>query len=433
MSRSESLKKLSLATVILLIVVSLLVLDKIRAGYKQSSDDYVGYWAGVQYVSRFGGGDFYSKTGEAGINAFYKDPANGIDSDAIYSLRTRSALENVQTPLIYAFVAPLSSGKYLQDRGSFNLAATIFFVAGMILLLQLYGFGPEYSLALLFFVLLVFYPLLSDYTNSNFSRFMFGFFSLALFLLSRGGRRGRFLAGFILWFAVLIKPTIILAPVFLAVSRVARRQWSELRAEAAGSIAGVAVGLAVGALYFGHPGVWLDWLSMAKGFSYQNAPFTSFNLALPSMLYYKTGKDLALPVIASGLLLTGYLVARLGVLSRETHRDVKGSFLIDLQAATLGLAAYPLFNKLAWHHYFVLTLPLAALLLSPRWLDNEKNRFSAASLAGFFALTTLPLEFNHNQPAMVAFAFTWGATLLLFLLASRKPYPSSGEDASAED
>lgn len=414
------MKKLPLMTIFLLIVASLLISDRIRAGYKTGGDDYPGYWAGVQYVEKLGGGDFYSETGELKINSFYRDPAYGVDPDAVFPLHSRSALQNVQTPLIYAFMAPVTTGKYASDRGRFGIFATIFLVGGTLLLFRLFRYDAGYSLALLIFVLLVFKPLFSDYANNNFSRFQLGFFSLALFSLSLQSKRGRFLSGFILWFGVLIKPTLALVPVFLVISRIVRRQWGELRVEAAGSLAGIAAGLAIGALYFGYPGVWLDWLSMIKDFSYFNTPFTSYNLSFSSMLNYLTGKDLALPALAAGLLFTGYRVYRLGLQSRETDADAQAAFCADLQVASLGLAAYLLCAKLAWLHYFVLVLPLSFLLFSPLWQRSEKWWLTAASLAGFLALTTVPMELIPKPPIMVNFALTWGGTLLLFVLGSQR-------------
>ncbi|TAL17066.1 DUF2029 domain-containing protein [bacterium] len=428
------MKKLPLMTILLLIAASLLVSDRIRPGRTTSGGtDYTGYWAGVQYVDKLGGGDFYSETGERKINSFYKDPAYGVDSDAVFSLRTRSQLRNVQTPLIYAVIAPITLGNYSLDQGRFGLFSTVFFVGGMLLLLRLFGFDAAYSLTLLIFVLLVFNPFFSDYLNNNFSRFQLGFFALALFSLSLGGKRWSFLAGFILWFGVLIKPSLALVPAFLIFSRIVRRQWGELKIEVAGSLAGIAAGLAIGALYFGYPGVWLDWLSMIKDFSYLNTPFTSYNLSFSSMLNYLTGKDFALPALAAGLLLTGYRIYRLGLLARETDRDGKASFLADLQVASLGLAAYLLCAKLAWLHYFVLVLPLVLLLFSPVWQKREKWWLTAASLAGFLALTTVPMELVPKPPMMVNFALTWGGTLLLFVLGSQRLFTPDEAETGREE
>jgi hypothetical protein len=414
------LKKIPLLTVLLLITASLLLWDKVQTGYKAGGADYPGYWIGVQYVEKLGGGDFYSETGERRINSFYRDSAYGVDPDAIFPLHAKGELRNVQSPLIYAFIAPATSGKYAADRGLFGLSATVFFVAGLLLLSRLFRLGEDHALALLVFVTLFFDPLISDYVNNNFSRFQLGFFALALFSLSLGGGRGRFFAGFILWFGVLLKPTMVLVPAFLLLSRIVRRQWDELKAETAGSLAGIATGLGLGALYFGYPGVWLDWLSMLKDFSYLNTPFTSFNLSFSSMLNYHTGKDFALPVLAAGLLFTGYRVFRLSILARETDGDRGASFFADLQAASLGLAAYLLCAKLAWLHYFVLVLPLAVLLFCPAWQRGEKWPLTTASLAAFLALTGFSAELMTQPPIMTTFALTWGGTLLLFILGSRR-------------
>lgn len=278
----------------------------------------------------------------------------------------RQDLETYSTPWLYTLFGWCAGGDYDTDLGRFQHAGLFAFALAVIGLARLAGMGWCGGALLAAFLVTFFAPTLSDMRVGNVNRLQLAALSLALVL---GARRGawQLAAGFVLGLAVLFKPNLAYPALVLGVGWIALGRWDRLARQVPAALAGAAAAFGLSSAWFVGSGTraWSDWsrvLGELMG-EYDHA-LSKGNFALVRLL-----EDAGLPAPGAivGVLMLAGLAAAL-VLRRRAR--AAATLDEDLALAGLGGALSVSTSRLAWVHYYLLVVPLAAYLLrpaAPRW------------------------------------------------------------------
>lgn len=377
--------------------------------------DFFTYWIAPTYVEAGAGSGIYGAQNEIRVREFGKTPSPALDPAAASVGAEIVNFTNTQTPLLYALVGMASSGRLLADTASFNVASTIALLGGLALLCLLLGLDLDMSLLLFAIVLQAFTPLRTDVVNANIARTQLFLVVAAGYLLMRPQKWGGFAGGALLGFGLALKPSTLLAPFFLILARTAGKQWRKLAEETAGGLAGLVFGVAVGGWYFGSVSIWGEWFDRMYNLPGGLSPLISYNLALPIIVEELVGLNFSSVILVGGLVITSarfwFYAAHFAEGGSAGGGGEKG---MEFKALALGLAAYLLFYKLVWVHYYLFLLPLIALALVEE--ANRRRLFWLFLLVLNF--TYVPHEllsdlFGLSLSAMVAVT-SWAAAAWLF-------------------
>jgi hypothetical protein len=375
-------------------------------------DDFLLNWVTARYVSTTHQGDVYTPQGEEAVHAFAIPYAtDDVDSAMLAGFAV------TQTPFWHSLIGIFSTGRLEVDSLLFNALSMMALSAAAVFFFRRLGYRLAGTLLMGIFLLLFFAPLLSDWSNSNLSRLLLGVLAAGLAGLATGVAPARFLAGAILGLGVMLKPTIVLVPVFLGLSRLIRRQWRLLVMEGAGTLVGMLAGILLAAVFFGSWMCWPEWLSRIWLLPPEKAPLSSWNFSLPMLGKAVLGIDVSIPILIMGLSFSLFLVWRMAGKGDPFRQDAgpmiltRIDFLRDLRMAALGCIAFLFCSSLTWEHYFLLTLPMVFLVFNPAWQRSRGMTWRLVSWGSLAMVALNPITDIHPVPQFGEALLSWGGTL----------------------
>jgi hypothetical protein len=313
------------------------------------------------YGSEIAGYDFYEKW-EVGRSLARAEPRD------VYSVRTLGS--HVSTPFLYSLAALLSTQHFMSDLLTYRVFCFVSSVFAIICIGKLLGYSPAMTLAAAVVFTDLFEPLLSDVRVANVNQLQLGL--LASFLLIKNGRRlpgHDFLSGLILGLAVMAKPNLLFVALMLTMYWLINRRFKVLVLECAGLAAGAATAVLTSRLVFGSYRCWFDWLAIMPKVSDYRYVVDQYNCSLAMLVRDWVG------VKASAYLMGAFLVLATAFVWRSRRKpetvptrandDVNGGVLGEVLMVATGCLIYLLSATLVWLHYFVLTIPMALVVLSP--------------------------------------------------------------------
>jgi hypothetical protein len=337
-------------------------------------------------------------------------------SDRFYQGR----IDATGSPLAYAVVGLSSSGRYEDDLRRFTIAALIAFVASMGLLCRLLGFSTTATVVAAGVFSLCFAPMLADLRAVNVNQLQLLFLSLFLWL---NYQKRPALAGAVLGIGIAFKPNIAAVLVLAGVVALVDGRIRESGRLFIGAAAGIALGVAVGAAYFGTVDVW-GWFLTSIGRTLQTGyPLELGNYALASLIAAVTSTEVAplLAILALATVVVVLVSTRRPSESRPVPIDQH--FLI----VGIGCVVMLLGSRLVWIHYYVLLIPLSLYLLRPV-TEATGHRFGPVA-AGLALLLLSPAAHATTGvfgavTANFATALLFGAGLYSWWMVRQAPHPA---------
>ncbi len=407
------------------LLVGLLLIATLAQGlfYAQRWDsyDFYQFWVVGQAVRDPGTGDVWSQAErerlgrewhQAALHDQAPGPGRPADKRALAASR-RQVLETYSTPWLYTLFGAAASGRYEVDLRRFQ----VFSLAALVLAAAALArtAGLSWAPVALFVCLVVgwFAPTVSDTQVGNVNRLQVALVALYLWIGGRERLAGRdLLAGVVLGLAAMFKPNLAFPILTLGMGWVLLGRWRKLVLQGAGTALGALAAFVLSGLWFGSAGAWRQWSAVLGELmgEYDHA-LSRGNFALARLLGDSTG-------IESGgllaLLFLGSLAAALAVRRRAVAATSRPDGREDLLLAGLGGAISVLTAKLAWLHYFLLVLPLAAALLASAASANRRVIAAVALLLVALEPFKDLLRLEGTEP--VCATLVCGGALLLYLL-----------------
>jgi hypothetical protein len=352
-------------------------------------------------------------------------------------------IEPTGTPLYYALGSMLPSD---YDTAHLALALAQFACTALavLLLLRLRGVGAWPALCAAFVVELAYNPFVQDVKIGNVNSLQFLAIAALVYASASGAldrsRRLDLCYLPVLALLVAVKPNIAWVAAALGAHYAVHRGIAATVRGAALAALALALGVALGAWYFGSLGAWSDWLGYVAGQG--GALLYSLDNGNQSVAMLMAEKGGAYGAYAYGLILAAALgLAILVALTQSGQRPdllVPGATRVlrdPWLAASLGVVMTCISAPLVWPHYFLLNLlPIGWLAL--------RGRFATACSALSFLTQSKPLIaalglFHATGVISSMMAFTWAPlvpALLLHIVEARKAagaMPRSARPASS--
>lgn len=344
--------------------------------------------------------------------------------------RARPVIEVFSSPFLYTVFGAAASGDYERDYRRFQLLSLLAALGAVVLLCRTldYGWvGTGIAVALLG---VPFEPYYSDTVVGNVNRLLL--LAMALFLaLGRppGARWRAGLGGVVLGAALVFKPLLAVAALWLGLSRLLERRFSRAAWEAGGVLLGSALAVLATVWTFGSFALWRAWLGAFDRLWWEfELPAQAGNFSLTQLALEVTGLDVSLLLAAIlGLALLTALLARLrhepALRSGAAHPAA-----VDALVLGAGVTATLLFGRLAWQHYELLTAPLLLCLMRPRPVATPRDSaIVAAAALAWFLLSFQAFRLFESSSAWLAAATVCGGALLLFATAIAELLRAPGE------
>jgi len=363
--------------------------------------DFYHYW-GVGKASQFSSqplGSPYANR-DAYAAALNARADSGVE-DARFEAanQRRRQLDLTGTPLFYACFRLLPSD-YSFAFALHQSLQVLLLVVSVLLLGRLHRVSPYEALALGLLLVFVYWPMLSDLRVGNVSTFQLAAIVALTASAARGVRGGGFLAA--LTFLTMLKPTIGLVTALLALQLWSRRPASRKIPAFLPSVAVAAAGFALPCVVFGSWSVWTDWIALLR--ERGEFPIAEGNHSTPLLLSEAFGVSV---VTAAWAVLVLLLLSAALALWRAGWG--KARFLEEpMRLAAIGIVATLALSRLAWAHYFVLSL-LPAL-----WLFWSQRR-------GGVWLATISLALTSTLLGAIVELSGWSSLVRYSLAASWVP------------
>ena len=347
--------------------------------------DFFTKWTVARAVQETGGKDAYSAVERQRIGAAlsreFASPATMMRqrmATAAVLSANRGEMEAAASPFLYASMALFGLEDYETSYLLFALVSLLSLVAAIVLLGRHLVVPLTWTLVLLAIVAAHFEPLRSDVRVGNINQLHLAAVVVASLLVSPG-RRGfaSVGAGFLLGIAAAAKPNVLLAPAFLLVGLWLDGRRRNALAFLVGLLGGSAAAFLAAAAFFGDGGVWLAWRKVLPSLLGARYGIGDGNFGLSALVYELTGVDASIVILLLLLLLLALALWRSQRNVAEPAAETGGG-RDGLLLAGLGCGFMILSGPYVWIHYFVLALPLCAIVLF------RPDR-GAARVAGFVA------------------------------------------------
>jgi hypothetical protein len=441
----NSLRRAELALLVLLAVFSLSIAWATAA--RNVGVDFYQFWVVGQALGRADVTNVYSPGERTRLGAEYRELARREgDARQATVAEYRQTLETYSTPFLYAVFKLFSTGDYETDFRNYRFLMLACLVFAVSALARLLGHSLETTLAVIAIFSAWFAPFTSDMRVGNVNSIQLALLAIYLWTVIRlGSRRGDMLGGAILGLGLAFKPNLVFVAGTLALGWILSRRARRLALHGIGAAAGGAAAVAAGTIGFGSPRCWADWLSAIRSLPADIITVDLGNFAPARILGDWFGADVTIVLgLIFCLLVAGAMwrgrpqtPARRPASSRpDLLAPTAGSGpLPDVRAAAAGCLLTLLTPRLAWLHYFVLTIPIFLIALRP--LDETSSPGGdvvARRILPALALLGLAIDPLVNVGIPLS-ASTQGvvvvlATVLLFALALRElSLDRSGRDS----
>lgn len=367
-----------------------------KAASRDSGMDAYQFWAVGRELKTPGPASVYSEGDRVRIGARFLDQANRSgQASMIAAAEKRKVLETYSSPFLYTFFRFFSTDDYGRSLRNYQLLLLACMAAGVIAFGRLAQLAWPVTLGAVAVFTAWFMPFASDLRVGNVNAIQLAALAAYLGTVTRPPWRGRdFLGGLILALAVAFKPNLLFVPGALTLHWIMSRRLRKMAEHAAGAAVGVALAVAVSAAAFGSLRCWTDWLSALGSLPGDIISVEIGNFAPSRLAAENLGLDAPLTFTIVAI---SALAAAIWMRSRTASRRGGGSAAADLGdelVVALGCLLVVLAPRLAWLHYFVLTIPILIFLARPR--EGATPRASMLRRV-FLALAVLGLAI---EPAM---------------------------------
>lgn len=336
-----------------------------RQNERAAGLDFYIYYVNSQLQGRSDVENIYDRDVQSRIGEEYFERAQRSGSELRqYDAQRRRFVDSVSSPFLYTALRWVSRDyeRALRQYHALVLAA---FVGGCLLVARAVRLPWTLTLFAIAGILLYYRGFEADLRVGNVN-------SLQLLALGAAFNAPPLLAGAIMGALLSFKPNLLIVPLVLAVARIARRDWTRLRAEVVGGACGGVLAFLAASISYGTPRVWLQWVGRANEF-YHRLPTRMERNVTPALeLFHQHGAWVS---YAMAVVLTIVLCVAVW----------RGGEANDVLIAGAAIMVYLLSATVVWLHYMVLVVPVAFALL--RWRTT-----AVISLLALTAIAEEPFE-----------------------------------------
>ncbi len=430
---STIMKSSTAGLAVTLLLAAALIANVMAVFPHQFGVDFYHFW-GIPLV----------KQGTATAQSPYADPhgyARALNeiADASSNQKLRNAnhyrrhIEPTATPFLYACFAFLPAD-YERAQALFAIIAYLAAGFGIYLLARLRALAKWPAIWLALLTELTFNPFVQDVKVGNVNSLQLAFIAALLHVAVRRRYGGNvFVAGLfigLLTVFVIFKPNTTWIALALAIHYwVVRGSRSFFVGVGVAAVLS-AVAFAIGAGYFNHVSVWLEWLGYARGIGSGALPFSfeQGNQSLPMLLanlgmsYGPTGYGL---IIAISMLVALLLaLTSNGRAGKELLANMRDAFSDPWFAASIGVLFTFATSPLVWPHYHLFAL------IPIFWLVRTDGKLDMATLGAVICygalsrpLINLLLAAEFYGVLQLVMLFAWVPLMPGVFLYAARPQP----------
>jgi hypothetical protein len=396
------------------------------SGEKSIGIDYYNYWVAGQALGKENIINLYSEKNKMMLRDKFLSLAElssvGGVKRQLYAAKSPHELELTSTPLMYSLFAGITIGDYEWDYRNFRILCLIVILISLITLCRMFEIPLATTMLMICLLTWLSEPYISDVRVGNVNQLLVGFLTLFLWLKQRTKwRLSDLFCGFVLGFALMFKPTISIIIVLLTALWLIDKQYRTVLLQAVGLCISVFVALLISRYYFESFQCWIEWLEKLKSIDSWPVPLgiAAGNYSLSRLIAEWTGHDLSLALLICLVIVT-VVLAWLGRNRSREVIDVGFGFNREAAAVGLGCVIMLLGSKLAWLHYYVLTVPLLLYLYRQEkgsdihFPDTKTRRIIVMIVIVLYSLQPILCFIGKNEgPRHIAVIFSTGTVMLL--------------------
>lgn len=327
--------------------------------------DYYQYWVAGQALANQEVQSIYNKSDRQVLFDKYVSRAE-LQSAGQATRELRAAKEHVKlelfsTPLMYSFFALITTGDYEKDYRNFRMICLFVFLISLITLCRLFELSPIETMIIICLLTRLFDPYMSDARVGNVNQILVGFLTLFLWLKRQSQWAWNdILAGYVLGFAVMFKPTIATAPILLTAGWLTDKKHKTILMQSSGFCLSVLTALLISKYYFGSFECWTEWMGLMRTIDLWNISISVGNQSLSNLIQEWNGMDVSIILLICLLIVTIVLI---WFGRRRSSENADADFDRESWAVGMGCVIMLMASKLVWMHYYLLATPLLIYLL----------------------------------------------------------------------
>lgn len=331
--------------------------------------DFYQFWVVGQSLNHPGIDNIYSQDARERLGAdFFQKAARIGNSKQLSAAKYRQVLETYSSPLLYVFFGMFSSGDYETDYRNYRLLMLICLCAGIGIFCRLLGHSWGLTFGAIAIFSNWFEPFSSDVRVGNVNSLQFAALAVYLWIITRMKWRYRdLLGGVFLGFIVVFKPNLVFVPGMLGVYWAMNRAIRRLMYHAMGGVLGFLAAFLIGTLGFGNIHCWIDWLSALHSLPDKIITVDLGNFS-PARIFNKwIGINIEIPLmIFFGVAALATIWFRRAATASPQNEIIPTSDgFSEVLVVSIGCLLVVLVPRLAWMHYYLLTIPAFLVLLKP--------------------------------------------------------------------
>ena len=364
----------------LLLIAGVALIAAWNTGQSKPGIDYYQFWVGGEAIEHDAVTNPYRDFERARMGALYleRSARQAASPRQHQAASRRPVLETYSTPFLYAAIHALASGDYDRDFTRWHALSLVGFVAAVVGLARLVGFGWTAALALLATLVAGSAPFQSELQVANVNRVQLAVLALGVALSCR--RRDathNLAAGALFGACAMFKPNVVLVALFVVAVSAARRDWPSVAQQCTGIAAGALLCFAASSFFFGSASCWLDWMTSLQMIPAGIITASLGNYAALVFLFGEQATAYGLPLAIAASVPVGAAIFS----GRENEAFDP---LRVVTAAGLGCVVFLLTANLVWEHYMLLAIPLLISVL------RDASTKQASGWRGWLSLRILP-------------------------------------------
>ncbi len=417
------------------VLVTLMVLFGLaRTWYSADTSaaiDFYQFWVMGQAIGTPDVNNIYSQERREILGAQFlsRFEKSGESKGGLVAARHRKTLETYSTPFLYSAFRLFSTGAYDFDLTVFRLVSLSTLLLSTVVFCRVFGYSLPGTIAAAALFVGYSEPVGSELRVGNVNILLLGFVTFWLWVQCRSRSvAGGILAGAVLGFAAMFKPTVMPVAGLVFLSLLVDRDFGSLLLQAFGFGLGVVVAVSYTACVFGSVRCWIEWISAVMSMPEQVIPLRMGNLALGRAVSQWTGIGpiwLAAAALASAVCAVWAARNRLNKGGQTAREEGQQHQINQAGVIAAGSLIYLISGTLVWLHYFVLAIPAALLALRsfqtpPRADIPERFVRQVLATLAVFGVNFNPLWVIQGEAGVNFFAVLVCLSLvILFALALR--------------
>ena len=411
------------------ILLLILALFELSAAWSVSRHaiglDFYQFWVVGQVLDRPDVTNVYSNKDRSRLGEEYLGRAQHVGNPRQMAVaEKRQTLETYSSPFLYSVFRMFLTGDYETDFQNYRLLMLACLTFSIVILSRLLNHSWVTAFGAIAIFSAWFQPLTSEMRVGNVNSVQLAALAAYLWVVVRMRWRYRdILGGALIGIAVAFKPNFVFIAGFLAVDKILNGRIRQLLLQAAGAAGGGIIAIIIAAASFRSLHCWADWFSTVRLLPNEIITIELGNYAPARIFDEWLGINVMIPlaVIFGGLAVAGVWMRRRDLSHESGLLPASDAFPEAVVLSTGGLLLV-LVSRLTWLHYYMFTIPIFLVLLSP----SAMRRPAAGSVLlqqllvtlAFLGLAMSPI-FNVGialtafKPAVLAVI----ATVILFMLA----------------